>query len=159
MLGTDALWDEEQRLISIYTRNVVVSNIRNFPTLRHPAAVYEPFAFFVVSDAGEIEKHFSRTFLTINGIFETWARLNGLEYVALQNVQKGEGVMEIGRTSPRNPPTSDDTNFVLTFLSDFGCFEVRNQAGHGAALIESLEKTLRGLFYFGEFTARVLPSN
>jgi hypothetical protein len=75
--------------------------------------------------------------------------------VSVVDVHTGKGVGMISGWMQIPYPTPPDNYFVL-YLSHSEQLSAHISGEHGTALLESLERTMRGLFYFGEFSVNLV---
>lgn len=143
--GAIVTWDGEQRIVSISTQPVSPYT----PLLSMFA--FEPFQIFFVSENGEVKNDSVQVVVMLDSVLEAWAELNELTSVFyIVDVRMGEDARAIG--SPRMPHIiAPAGNCYALYLSHSEELETRLQGEHGLALLESLENTLRGLYYFGNF--------
>jgi len=139
--GTDAAWDSEQKIAEIYMHSV--------PEGVQPIDIsaYEPLTFFVVSATGEIEQMEATVAYRTGDIYEKWAELNGFTNTYVVNTYPSSLYVMISTVSIFDPMPEI---FVL-IVTHTNELETRINGEYGAALIESLERTLRGFLYFDNF--------
>lgn len=144
-------WDEEQGIVNIHDYRVLPPIASDFVSFSFS---HEAFTFFVVSETGEIEQTEFEVLFFLDFILGTWFTLNGFieDRPIRLRIPFSANVGTIGRKQLPYP-TPEDNDFEIYFSRSHpssAAFEAFINGENALLLHESLERTLRGLYYFGE---------